>query len=201
MDVGWVMAIRSEPKEKDMMPALMVSVRRGAGRGVYRIFPGDDPAGALGKKLVGGSEHEVLFLDYVKSPPNRWMYAWGSRYSGSFLKLTNRSEPMNFPIEKNTGHGKGVALGDLNGDGLDDLAIASEHAEGLFGVYYYAQPLSGADRVEKWMRHDIGGVTGTKFDRIELIDFDGDGDLDLLTCEDRENLGVIWYENPERKKL
>ena len=25
---------------------------------------------------------------------------------------------------------------------------------------------------------------------------DADGDLDLLTCEERENLGVFWYENP-----
>ena len=38
-------------------------------------------------------------------------------------------------------------------------------------------------------------------DRIELLDLDGDGDLDVLTCEERQNkngLGVIWYENPAR---
>ena len=33
-----------------------------------------------------------------------------------------------------------------------------------------------------------------KFDRLELLDLDEDGDLDVLTCEKRDNLGVIWYE-------
>lgn len=44
-----------------------------------------------------------------------------------------------------------------------------------------------------------GKEIGEKFDRIELLDLDGDGDPDLLTCEERENLGVIWYENPSRR--
>jgi len=57
----------------------------------------------------------------------------------------------------------------------------------------------------QWVTHDLSGPDGIKFDRIELMDVDGDGDLDLLTCEERhrskENpkltgLGVFWYENP-----
>ena len=24
------------------------------------------------------------------------------------------------------------------------------------------------------------------------------GDLDVITCEERDNLGVVWYENPAR---
>ena len=43
---------------------------------------------------------------------------------------------------------------------------------------------------------DIGGSVGYKFDRLELLDLDQDGDLDVLTCEERDNLGVVWYENP-----
>ena len=31
---------------------------------------------------------------------------------------------------------------------------------------------------------------------MKLLDIDADGDLDILTCEERDNLGVIWYENP-----
>ena len=31
-----------------------------------------------------------------------------------------------------------------------------------------------------------------------MIDLDGDGDLDLLTCEEVHDLGVFWYENPTR---
>ena len=36
------------------------------------------------------------------------------------------------------------------------------------------------------------------FVKIFDIDLDGDGDLDLLTCEERDQLGVHWYENPAR---
>jgi len=49
--------------------------------------------------------------------------------------------------------------------------------------------------------HPISGPIGFKFDRIELLDLDGDSDLDVLTCEesygdDSKGLGVIWYEYP-----
>ena len=27
-------------------------------------------------------------------------------------------------------------------------------------------------------------------------DIDKDGDLDAITCEESDNLGVFWYENP-----
>ncbi len=46
--------------------------------------------------------------------------------------------------------------------------------------------------------NDIAGRVGTKFDLIELLDLDQDGDLDVITCEEVENLGVVWYENPAR---
>ena len=47
-----------------------------------------------------------------------------------------------------------------------------------------------------WQEHDISGPEGVKFDRIELVDMDADGDPDVLTCEEIEDLGVFWYENP-----
>ena len=55
-----------------------------------------------------------------------------------------------------------------------------------------------------WIDHEISGPVGSKFDRIELIDLDGDGDLDVLTTEenfgpDSLGIGAIWYENPTRK--
>ena len=58
---------------------------------------------------------------------------------------------------------------------------------------YRGSPFSG-----RWEAHSIAGPEGVKFDRIELLDLDGDGDLDLITCEERDNLGVVWYENPAR---
>ena len=29
-------------------------------------------------------------------------------------------------------------------------------------------------------------------------DWDADGDLDVICCEERANLGVLWYENPTK---
>ena len=49
-----------------------------------------------------------------------------------------------------------------------------------------------------WKAHDISGPQGIKYDLLELIDLDEDGDLDVMTCEERERLGVVWYENPLR---
>ena len=84
-------------------------------------------------------------------------------------------------------------------DGELDIVVSCENAKGKTGVFYYAQPdaLKIFDS-SAWEFRDIGGITGTKFDRIELIDLDEDGDLDVITCEERENLGVIWYENPTK---
>ena len=49
-----------------------------------------------------------------------------------------------------------------------------------------------------WEAHDISGPEGGKYDLVELLDLDGDKDLDVITCEERRNLGVVWYENPTR---
>ena len=48
----------------------------------------------------------------------------------------------------------------------------------------------------KWNVIDVSGSVGVKFDLVELVDQDGDGDLDAITCEEVDNLGVFWFENP-----
>jgi hypothetical protein len=35
---------------------------------------------------------------------------------------------------------------------------------------------------------------------MQVLDLDGDGDLDVITCEEVDQLGVIWYENPARRR-
>jgi len=51
------------------------------------------------------------------------------------------------------------------------------------------------DRGPTWTRHTIdAGSRGA--DGIRLAD--ANGDVDVLACEEIENLGVFWYENPSK---
>ena len=95
-------------------------------------------------------------------------------------------------------NGKAVQVGDIDLDGKLDIVHDTEpggdpKAPGVAWMSYGRSP---TDR--DWTAHDISGPQGVKFDRIELLDVDSDGDLDVITCEERHNLGVFWYENPTR---
>ena len=93
------------------------------------------------------------------------------------------------------GTAKAVAVGDIDLDGRPDLVFSCEQAMGSrHGVMW----LSGSLPHRQWTPHEVSGPEGVKFDLVRLLDLDGDGDLDILTCEETENLGVIWYENPAR---
>jgi len=89
-------------------------------------------------------------------------------------------------------------VGDINKDSRQDIVLDCSDADGeKSGVIWMSYEGEFSDW--KWRFHEISEPKGVKYDRIELIDLDGD--LDLLTCEERQGgvgtgLGVIWYENP-----
>ena len=92
----------------------------------------------------------------------------------------------------NLGDAKAVKIADMNGDKLPDLLFTCENAKGKFeGIVWLDQQLTGA-----WKQHTLGGPEGLKYDLMQMLDPDGDGDLDVITCEERDQLGVFWYENP-----
>ena len=110
-------------------------------------------------------------------------------------------EEYEIDLPKISGRAKSVRVGDINKDGKPDIIHSSntmkdENKEGI--LWFFRDEKSDGF---SWVHHTVSGPVGYKFDRIELIDLDGDGDLDVLTCEENygENsngLGVIWYENP-----
>jgi len=100
------------------------------------------------------------------------------------------------PFPANTGTAKSVRAGDINLDQQPDFVFSCEHADSSKSGVMWLQKIDGT-----WLARDISGPEGIKFDLVQLLDIDGDGDLDVLTCEERwqnRGLGLIWYENPAR---
>jgi hypothetical protein len=102
-------------------------------------------------------------------------------------------------LPSNTGLAKSIEVGDINKDGSLDFVISSNTGkEAKHGLIW----LDGSylDKNTPPIFQTISGAHIAKYDRVELIDLDEDGDLDVLICEENygknsEGLGVIWYEN------
>lgn len=75
-------------------------------------------------------------------------------------------------------------VGDLNGDGRDELVVASSAGGPL--VWYDLADLS---------RHEIAPSGKWSCD-ARLVDMDGDGNLDLVISEWYSKNRMEWYENP-----
>lgn len=185
--LGWLMSLQvvHQIDNREVPPAVLISDRRGAARGVYLVHVADAQSSLWKRRLIGGENREVMFLDRAGEA-----IAWATRDGGVMILSDDGLEEI--PMPKDAGTGKAVAIGDLDGDGDDDLIVDCEASNAKYGLFAFERDSDS----KRWIFHDVAGPVGTKFDRIELIDLDDDGDLDVLTCEERENLGVIWYENP-----
>lgn len=118
------------------------------------------------------------------------------------LDATGRSWKEHIiPYPENTGTAKAVVVADINKDGKKDIVFSCEGAKALkSGVMWLSRRRGVFDG--DWTAHDISGPRGIKYDRMELLDVDEDGDLDVLACEERQDgkgLGMFWYENPYAK--
>ncbi len=206
-NAGWVMSLKPIDIDEDGDLDIVYSDRKGELRGVGWLEQLSD--GNWADHVIGGQGLEVMFLDIARID-NQWLMACNTR--NQHVQVLSAGEDITKPWNvrrvqhpANSGGGKGVAIGDLDGDGQFDLTCTCESAKDRFGAYWLKCPSpnqASIDAHEVWTFHDISGTElGEKYDQIELLDIDGDGDLDLLTCEERENLGVIWYENPFARRL
>lgn len=113
-------------------------------------------------------------------------------------------DPEGAPLEGGTADmrlGEALALGDLSGDGLGDLAVLAPGAGGGGGVFVFAGPLEGGvtlgDAIGIWTAPAGEGLTGG----LGLpgdVDDDGAGDL-LLGSADSGADPAVWllYGPPE----
>lgn len=154
--------------------------------------PGDEMMGSLVDLNADG----VLDLVHCQSSatkPNRVVLQQNT--AGWGLPATWTSSVVPNPAFAH-GHCQHVVAKDFDFNGLYDLAVSTWETNALppsaaSGVYVLFQGPIGV-----WTAQDVSGPIGSKYDNIEVFDVDGDGDRDILTSEQVENLGVIWYENP-----
>jgi hypothetical protein len=201
---GWIMSLNARDMDGDGDMDILTTDRKGSDRTGVRWLenPGTQnvQSNVWNNQFILRDDREVMFMALadidgdnaddvtvtIKPDLIQWLSLEGPQGRKGAVNTVYMPE--------GTGRAKGVNAGDIDLDGRMDVVFSCESADDKPGVMWMSWQESPKE--SKWQAHDISGVTGTKYDLIELIDLDDDGDLDVLTCEEVENLGVIWYENP-----
>ncbi|MEM6472993.1 MAG: VCBS repeat-containing protein [Planctomycetota bacterium] len=197
IDAAWIMSLEPFDLDDDGKTDVVVTDRKGPKRGAYWLEY--DQAGTFRRKSLPLSESEVMFADVIDTSP---LSIWISSRDGVFSILEKHSGRWTKQQTQNpfgVGSGKAIAVAH-SGEEFIVGHTSNTHAAGLAGK----RPGVAATRARRtgdgWVFDcwsDVSGADGEKFDRAEWLDLDQDGDLDLMTCEERSNLGVVWYEQPE----
>jgi len=187
---GWIMSLAGSDVDADGDQDLIVSDRKGSKTGVLWLEnPGKMADSPWRERRIGSSGREVMFLDVadldqdghediiVAVKPDE--VHWHRRSQDPETPWTEHH--IKVSAEQGLGRAKGVAVGDLNLDGKLDIVYSCEGAvppkHGVIWLSYSDSPTE-----TRWTVNEISGSEGIKYDRIELLDTDGDGDLDVLTC-------------------
>jgi hypothetical protein len=204
-EAGWTMSLEPRDMNRDGRVDILVSDRNGKNRGVLWLEnPGPQSVSSRWTEhRISADLGEVMFLDTGDLDANGTLDIVVSVKPRTIAQLlqdgnqtsTARWRSRVIEYSDRFGTAKAVRVTDVDLDGRLDLVGTCEQATGeLSGVFW----LRARAQAQDWESIDIGGPQGVKFDRIECLDLDEDGDLDLVTCEEQDNLGVIWYENPTR---
>lgn len=195
---GWIMSLRTLDLDKDGDPDVLYSDRRGPNSGIYWLENVDGGSRWVKHPIGLVGTQEVMFVDIQPSKSTTWLLAAALKPHACVVLRPAASIDRPWEIAANVayasetlGRAKAVKLGDLDQNGQMDVVVSCESARaGKCGLFVIQDALKTPTFAP------IGGPEGVKFDRIELLDIDGDHDLDVLTCEEVDNLGVVWYENP-----
>jgi hypothetical protein len=209
---GWIMSLVPHDVDGDGDADVVVSDRRGRNSGVLWLENPDGGRDANDsppwtEHRLGGTGKEVTFLDVSDIDGDKKVDIVCATREGQIVFLRRSGDSAGdweeHAIENPLGipGGKSVRAADIDGDGRTDLIHTAElggsrERPGVVWMSYRQKP---TDRV--WDVHDISGSReGNKFDLVQTLDLDADGDQDILACEERDNLGVIWYENRHNGK-
>lgn len=197
---GWIMSLVASDIDGDGDADIVLSDRYEESRGVFWLEnPGPEQASKpWTRHPIGGLGRHVMFLTVGDLNSDQIDDVVCATLEGDlliFLRKEDGWESSIIPLPFGLTAGKGVAIADVNLDGRPDIVTTSEaqrEADDMVSVAWLEAAGDG------WKEHRISDSRGRKFDRIEMVDLDGDGDPDLMTCEEVHNLGVFWYENPAR---
>jgi hypothetical protein len=207
---GWIMSLVGHDVDGDGDGDVVVSDRKGPRRGVLWLEnPGaDEPIGAAApwrEHRLGATGQEAMFLDLADVDGDQRADIICATRNGHIVflrRIADTPDAWEERLIENPGGvpgGKSVRAADIDGDGRMDLVHTAElgGSRERPGVVWMSYRQSPSDPV--WDVHNISGPEGNKFDLTQVLDLDGDGDLDVLACEERDNLGVFWYENPTKR--
>jgi hypothetical protein len=208
--VGWVMSILKRDMDNDGDTDIVISDRRGKLRGCRWL---ENPGtGEFQKQpwknhFMGTQKHEIMFMSMADINADGKEEAVVCERSKNTIRIYSgideqgiKWKEQSIQIPASTGMAKSIEVGDMNNDGNMDLVLSTNtNGKTQNGLIWLDGRNGFLSKENKWQ--NISGAHNAKYDKVELIDLDGDGDLDVLICEENfgeksQGLGVVWYENP-----
>ncbi|MCD4823346.1 MAG: VCBS repeat-containing protein [Phycisphaerae bacterium] len=120
--------------------------------------------------------------------------------SGSWTctTITEGSSALGFPSSGKYSCAETIAMGDIDGDGWNDVVLADRRPYGVDATvgdtrfYWYENPQGSGD----WTEHEIDLLSDDALQgRLPSVaDVDQDGDQDLINFNQKDGV-IYWYEN------
>ena len=208
--VGWVMSILKNDLDGDGDTDIVISDRRGKLRGCRWLEnPGVGEAQKQHWKnhFIGTRKLEIMFMSMVDINGDNIEEALVCERSKQTIKIHERQDKkglkwkeQNIEIPSSTGSAKSIEAADMNNDGVVDIVLSTNtNGKDINGLIWLDGKNGFQQKENDWQ--NISAAHNSKYDKVELIDIDKDGDLDVLICEENfgpksGGLGVVWYENP-----
>lgn len=221
-EAGWIMSMEVTDMNDDGHKDLLISDRKFSSRTGVRWLENPGPKtekfySSWKSHMIGVEEGEPMFLAWEDVDGDSLKDIVVPDLTNHLVLFEQTRDPDNRWEKHTVGYptwagsrGKAVAVADINLDGNSDIVLSFEEKGEVASLSYEDYKDTGKYSViwgtyqeepfrESWDFFKASGRKGRKFDLVNMIDLDGDGDLDILTNDENEEgdgLGVVWYENP-----